>query len=501
MTGTGNTKLTGWIGWMIGALGLAGVAVVGVNMLKVAGEVDARAEAREAAAVDHGMRLLGEVAAGDMLSYTQWDEALDEIVWNGSQAWMRDNIGRATFPDSGKERMLVLDGEGRAIFASNFDGEPDVEGGARTAEAAAGAVGRARALYLKAMAEDLYLDDRYGDGLYYGIYAHDVVRDGGVPALVVVAPLVGETEEVEVPDQPFMLVNVQPMTADLLARLGSLADLEGVALAPDDEAVAGPAYAVRDAAGRPVARLTWDHVPPGASVLRSAAPALALSAFVFLALSWLVSATLRRATRALAASEQAARHAARHDPATGLANRGWFLAEFGRIAALPGDGKGTRAVALIDCDYFKSINDTLGHAAGDAVLVAVAERLRGLGGKIELAARLGGDEFTAITAPCASRDEREWLVAAIADALMRPVQFQGQAIPVSVSIGATEIHAGEATDAALARADMALYRAKRDGRGCCRLHDPRLDLPAGAPAPEDALRRPRGERTGSSAVA
>src|SRR5690606_41750967 len=65
MTGTGNTKLTGWIGWMIGALGLAGVAVVGVNMLKVAGEVDARAEAREAAAVDHGMRLLGEVAAGD----------------------------------------------------------------------------------------------------------------------------------------------------------------------------------------------------------------------------------------------------------------------------------------------------------------------------------------------------------------------------------------------------------------------------------------------------
>ena len=110
---------------------------------------------------------------------------------------------------------------------------------------------------------------------------------------------------------------------------------------------------------------------------------------------------MRRLTRKLADSEQAALYASRHDWRRACQPRlvhdasstsCWLVAQRAERVS--------RAVLLIDCDYFKSINDTLGHAAGDAVLRNLAERMKSLDrDRVAIAARLGGDEFALISAP------------------------------------------------------------------------------------------------------
>jgi diguanylate cyclase (GGDEF)-like protein len=123
------------------------------------------------------------------------------------------------------------------------------------------------------------------------------------------------------------------------------------------------------------------------------------------------------------------------------------------------------------------VNDTLGHAAGDAILRAIAARLKGLDGRLTIAARLGGDEFAAVTTQLASRTEAATAARLLESTLMQPVTFEGRELNVSVSVGAAvfETPSTLSIDAWLAKADMALYRAKRDGRGCSRIYDASLD--------------------------
>jgi diguanylate cyclase (GGDEF)-like protein len=191
----------------------------------------------------------------------------------------------------------------------------------------------------------------------------------------------------------------------------------------------------------------------------------------------LAAFAMRRMTRRLAESEHAAVYASRHDTATGLANRGWFMRVFSGLLTPAGGKAETRAVLLIDCDHFKSINDTLGHAAGDAVLAAIAARLEALRPQIAIAARLGGDEFAVVTAPLDRPEDAAAQVRDISDALTASVLYESYVIMVGVSVGAAvfETPSMLSIDTWLARADMALYRAKRDGRGCARVFDAELD--------------------------
>jgi diguanylate cyclase (GGDEF)-like protein len=248
-----------------------------------------------------------------------------------------------------------------------------------------------------------------------------------------------------------------------------------------------------------VTHVTWSGSQPGTEILRAALPAIAASIALIALLTLLAAVTVRRLTRRLADSEQAALHASRHDAATGLANRGWFMSVFGRLLAPGGRETGSYAVLLIDCDYFKSVNDTLGHAAGDAVLGAIAERLKSLDSRLAIAARLGGDEFALISARLGASTDAASLVQGVEKALMRPVVFETHAIPVSVSIGAAVFEGAtrQTIDELLAKADMALYRAKRDGRGCSRIYDPAFDTGATPEAPP--VRTPANDRSARAA--
>ncbi|MDG9704091.1 GGDEF domain-containing protein [Streptomyces sp. DH37] len=150
---------------------------------------------------------------------------------------------------------------------------------------------------------------------------------------------------------------------------------------------------------------------------------------------------------------------ARRDPLTGLHTRaGWTARAEHCIRRHP-----TAAVLLVDLDHFKMLNDTHGHAAGDAALVATADRLRAWCGRNGTAGRLGGDEFVAVVRDLAAAD-----LDALTAALHRPLPYQGVSLPLAASVGAcrlAELPVRTLPDA-LAAADAAMYAAKgRSRRG------------------------------------
>jgi diguanylate cyclase (GGDEF)-like protein/PAS domain S-box-containing protein len=156
-------------------------------------------------------------------------------------------------------------------------------------------------------------------------------------------------------------------------------------------------------------------------------------------------------------------HEASHDALTQLANRTLFAERvrtaLGALGALEASAPG---VILVDLNDFKTINDTLGHAVGDAMLVAVAQRLRQLAPPGATVARLGGDEF-ALLLPATTEGE----LIATADRLVRafepPVVVDDRELPVAASIGYAAGGDGVSPDELLRRADVAMYTAKADG--------------------------------------
>ncbi|MGY1607497.1 MULTISPECIES: diguanylate cyclase domain-containing protein [unclassified Geodermatophilus] len=167
----------------------------------------------------------------------------------------------------------------------------------------------------------------------------------------------------------------------------------------------------------------------------------------------------------LAAREAQLRHLAFSDPLTGLANRSLFLDRLGHALALHARDMRPVAVVFLDLDDFKSVNDTLGHAAGDELLLRVAERLTGALRGGDTVARLGGDEFAALL-----EDGGDPLEAAarITAAMAVPFTVAGRTRAVGASTGVVALGAGDAAvgaDELMARADAAMYSAKRAGKG------------------------------------
>ncbi|MFG3023342.1 putative bifunctional diguanylate cyclase/phosphodiesterase [Streptomyces sp. NPDC048254] len=172
------------------------------------------------------------------------------------------------------------------------------------------------------------------------------------------------------------------------------------------------------------------------------------------------------------------RYEATHDALTGLPNRTLFFERLEKVLAA---GEGQRfGLCYLDLDGFKTINDSLGHSAGDRLLVEVADRLQSCAtAPGEMVARLGGDEFVALTTGPATQREVDDLADRIMNALVTPISIDGRELMVRGSIGIVEGPAGERTPAEVLRsADITMYRAKSAGGNRFELADPEADARA-----------------------
>ena len=168
-------------------------------------------------------------------------------------------------------------------------------------------------------------------------------------------------------------------------------------------------------------------------------------------------------------------HMARHDALTGLPNRASFRDKLGEAVARSRRGQSC-AVLYLDLDQFKAVNDTLGHPAGDALLREVTLRLLTHTRKVDTVARLGGDEFAVVQSSVNQPQDAVSLATRLIEALAVPYEISGQQVLLGTSVGIVLAPTdGEDPDQILKNADLALYRAKAEGRGRYRFFTPEMD--------------------------
>ncbi|MFN8829478.1 MAG: diguanylate cyclase domain-containing protein [Labrys sp. (in: a-proteobacteria)] len=470
----------GLIRLSLGLLCLVAAGLFAFNGYAVVNRIDDASHRRDVAALNKGLHLLGEITASELVGLSVWDTAFDRLVTRQDLGWMRQNLGEEIY-DGTEERVLVVSPSDTILFSSRTNG-PGAADEALTAATAI--IARVRAQYADALIADdnaFRLELGRAGALFEGLYDYDVALVDGMPAILTVSAIVPEHNTAALTKSPPMvLLNVRTLTGPNIARLSELSQLSEIAVRPVASAEqTGPGVHVllnRDK--QSIGVVTWRAEPPGSAVAFAMLPMFGASIVLILIVAAGASRLLTLVATGLAKREAAAVHAASHDAATGLSNRPAFQRGLAEALATAGPTQ-SRAVILIDLDYFKSINDTLGHAAGDAVLVATAQRMRSLGAEAAVLARLGGDEFAAVSLAAADTTTLTEFCARLHAVIALPVTYEGHSIRVSCSIGAAIIdRPGLAPSEALNAADLALYRAKRDGRGCWRLFDPALDVEA-----------------------
>lgn len=167
-------------------------------------------------------------------------------------------------------------------------------------------------------------------------------------------------------------------------------------------------------------------------------------------------------------------HQAFHDPLTDLANRSLFLYQVGHALARHSRHAHPVTVLFLDLDNFKTVNDSLGHAEGDRLLVEAARRLASCVRSGDLIARLGGDEFAVLVEEAESLDEVLVVATRIGEALSRPFMLAGKEVFVNASIGIARSQRGEGSDELVRNADVAMYVAKTRGKGQHVLFEPQM---------------------------
>lgn len=179
-----------------------------------------------------------------------------------------------------------------------------------------------------------------------------------------------------------------------------------------------------------------------------------------------LAVTDARTVEALHEAVGDALHKALHDPLTGLANRARFLDRLDHALAIRRRPGAELAVLYVDIDDFKLVNDRFGHAAGDRMLVEVAERLAGCVRRGDTVSRLGGDEFAVLLEQTSGQADAQQSAGRVLDALSREFTVAHADLSISASIGIAVASPGDSPDEVLRNADVAMYRAKGAGKGC-----------------------------------
>jgi diguanylate cyclase (GGDEF)-like protein/PAS domain S-box-containing protein len=171
-------------------------------------------------------------------------------------------------------------------------------------------------------------------------------------------------------------------------------------------------------------------------------------------------------------------HRAFHDELTGLANRALFLDRMDHALRVTRPEHDPVVVLFVDLDDFKSVNDALGHAVGDQMLRAIADRIRRVAGDGDTPARLGGDEFALLLEDLGGVDRALDVAEALLEAMREPVTLAGYDLAVLASVGVAVSTPGMTTAGLLRDADIAMYEAKRAGKSQIKIFDPAMRLAA-----------------------
>ena len=300
----------------------------------------------------------------------------------------------------------------------------------------------------------------------------------GQPAFVVAVAVGSDADLAHGNISAPIVLAVKYISARMLAKVGGRLELNSLHATGKPSAIADDTHSLdlADAQGAAVARFSWKPTRPGGAIVASVAPFIAVALAGFALFVVLGIRYMRRTAEEIAAGERQLRHLALHDPVCGLPNRIYFGERLEQTINNVRGGGLSAAVFYIDLDHFKDVNDTLGHHIGDELILNVTQRLSRIMRGDDLVARLGGDEFAIITTCASDSYSLQAIAGRIIAAVCAPYAISGHNIIIGASIGIAVIdrRVGDAADI-LRYADMALYRAKNEGRNRACIYDAAMD--------------------------
>lgn len=471
-------------------IGMAIVAMVVVSLIMACAgvyvtthESDKVSVERQVRSARHSMELSVDELALQQETVAIWDDSASRLVAvHPDLAWTHDNIGLWLHNIFGHDEVFILDGSDRPVYAA-FEGEPV------SIKRYASLSKDIRPLLDSVRGRDGGANGKHDRNPGQSLHPNTTIRTtsrathdshlmlvGGRPAASSAMLVQPSTPDYVRPNGKWpVLVSIRYLDAGFLAELSSRQLISSPRFSQSSAKQASE-YALRLQTewGDEIGYLIWKPEFPGARILSKLVPPTLLMLIGLASLMYFLGRRLRDGANELAAAEAHSSHLAHHDSLTGLPNRAAFQR---RLNELSRDPTSRFALMLLDVDDFKLINDTLGHDAGDAVLLAFAERLTDSIRPGDLVARLGGDEFALLVMGMSITQELEAFATRLLERLREPCEHRDKSIRCHASIGAANCSGSDDAQNILKHADLALYEAKASGRAAYRLYNPAMWSP------------------------
>ena len=424
-------------------------------------QADTLSRSREESLVKLGLDQMADDHAMLMTPITIWDQAVKSTQVKYDKKWVTANIGGYFQNYLNFESNFLIDDKGMIVFGYRNGKEVDP----------AQFIGLSRQTHSVVSSLRKDYDDRRARGLSYNSQSNHagklIAVNGHIYIMGASMLLPDSKDEKLLAYRPFVAIGTHELSTSELITLSQRYMVSNITLQQPGQArePGSASVAFRDEDGNVLAELTWTPDKPGRTLfIRTLGPVLMISLGLGLIALVLLHQS-QKAAQGLIASEAKAKHMALHDNLTGLPNRTLFADRLHQASERLGRQGGQVAVMCIGLDRFKDVNDTLGHLAGDELIRHNAARIATMIRSGDTLARLGGDEFVII------QTDTDGLSAAalakrVLDGLTGTVNLESGQVFSSCSIGVTLIHDGDIDPAeALRQADLALYRAKDQGRG------------------------------------
>ena len=458
--------------------------IVAVAIVCIVVAVLSSAQRADVVAIDHEKQLFSSAVSGygerilrEVESVASSEEAIKNVRRSFDPEWAKDHVGHWLETYFSHDYVFIFDRKDQPIYSLAGRRSADAKWLA-TARADFAPViefmrGRDPALHGAIRLSQLSLTEG-------GAHPQAAViwRLMGRPA-VIAAVAVGPTDGIprSLDDAAPIIMSVKFIDDPVLSSIGAQLQLTNLRKVDHGALPQGDVdYTLSGPDGSVIARYAWTPKQPGAEIVHNVVPFIAVALAGFALLAAFVLRYMRRTAAAIAAGESRLRHLAMHDPLCGLPNRIFFSERLEAVIEEVRAGSAPAAVFYVDLDHFKDVNDTLGHHVGDELIRNVTLRLSHTLRGGDLVARLGGDEFAVITSIAGDSEKMLLLAQRMISAICAPYSIGGQNIIIGASIGIAVIdkNCGTATDI-MRYADMALYRAKNEGRNRACIYDAAMD--------------------------
>lgn len=437
------------IGTMIVAAFIVVAAIVWMSV-----EHDRQAAASSRTMVEGGVAGIGETLDTIAVDYAWWQDAWDNVL-AGNDEWVLSNMGAGVTESRTIDLLLIVQPDKTIRYGWNTNSGNVPDPTVLSRDVVEQMVQKVELIPIDDV-KPVHLTARVGDSVYVLSAARISPED------------LRGIERSEFPIGIFGFV----LSDERIAELGRKFLIADLTLAPY-RASQKATNVLRADDGSPLAQLEWTPYQPGDRLLRRAAIPVAAALGLFALAGWAATRSAHRSANALAEKEEEASRTARRDMLTGLPNRLRFSEKLNEPSIGETCGRGECAALFIDLDGFKNVNDTIGHAGGDDLIKAFANKLQAVLASNSFAARVGGDEFNILIASPEPQRAAEDLANAIIQELKTDFQVNGKSFRISASIGYAVSGGGCASPEEIVRhSDVAMYEAKSRQSG-----EPVLYLP------------------------